>query len=44
VPVIVADMVLKPKLNDVTTLGCVALVLTTGIALASVERAGWCPA
>ncbi|TIO09790.1 DUF2269 family protein [Mesorhizobium sp.] len=32
--VIIADMVLKPTLNDVTILGCMALVLTTGIALA----------
>jgi uncharacterized membrane protein len=32
--VIIADMVLKPTLNDVTTLACMALVLATGIALA----------
>ncbi|MGX9181113.1 DUF2269 family protein [Mesorhizobium sp. BHbdii] len=32
--VIIADMVLKPTLNDITILGCMALVLTTGIALA----------
>ena len=32
--VIIADMVLKPTLNDVTILGCMALVVTTGIALA----------
>jgi uncharacterized membrane protein len=32
--VIIADMVLKPTLNDTTILGCMALVVTTGIALA----------
>ncbi|MER8760980.1 DUF2269 family protein [Mesorhizobium sp. M0968] len=32
--VIIADMVLKPTLHDITILGCMALVLATGIALA----------
>lgn len=31
---IVADMVLKPTLNDNAILGCMALIRTTGIALA----------